>query len=288
MMKILVLGVTGMLGSAVFKALGEAGQFQVWGSQRGNKPHPKLAALPSEGIVTGLDVLDQDELVKTFSEIKPDVVINCVGLIKQLDNANNPLVVLPINAMLPHRLLGLCKLAGARLVHISTDCVFDGRKGNYVETDASNAVDLYGRSKFIGEIHGDAGAITLRTSIIGHELGSSFALLEWFLAQQGSVKGFEKAVFSGVPTCELARIIIDYVLPRPSLSGLYHVAAKPISKLDLLQLVAREYGTTTIIHPDSSLVIDRSLCAARFNRATGYTPPEWPDLIHNMRQSRIQ
>ena len=287
-MRILVLGITGMLGSAVFKSLCETKQFQVWGSQRGNAPHPKLANMLASGILTGLDVLDQDSLVNAFTKVKPDVVINCVGLIKQLDQANDPLVALPINAMLPHRLARLCSLAGARLVHISTDCVFNGRKGNYLESDPSDAEDLYGRSKYIGELHDSPSAITLRTSIIGHELGTSFALLEWFLAQQGSVKGFSKAIFSGVPTCELARIIIEYVLPKPQLYGLYHVAAEPISKLNLLQLVAKEYGVQTTINPDSGLVIDRSLCAERFQQASGYTAPKWPDLIQKMRQSRIQ
>ncbi|VWX32671.1 dTDP-4-dehydrorhamnose reductase [Limnobacter sp. 130] len=287
-MKILVLGITGMLGSAVFKALCESKRHQVWGSQRGRSPHPKLAEFPSAGILTGLDVLDQDSLAQTFAKVKPDVVINCVGLIKQLDQANDPLVALPINSLLPHRLLQLCEVAGARLVHISTDCVFSGRKGNYLETDVSDAEDLYGKSKYIGELHNSPYAITLRTSIIGHELGTSFALLEWFLAQQGSVKGFSKAIFSGVPTCELAEIILDHVIPKPELHGLYHVAAKPIAKLDLLQLVAQAYGLRTQINPDSSLVIDRSLCANRFQQASGYTAPEWPDLIQKMRQSRIQ
>lgn len=287
-MKILVLGITGMLGSAVFKALCERKRHQVWGSQRGRSPHPKLAEFPSAGILTGLDVLDQDSLTHTFAKVKPNVVINCVGLIKQLDQANDPLVALPINSLLPHRLLQLCEVAGARLVHISTDCVFSGRKGNYLETDDSDAEDLYGKSKYIGELHSSPYAITLRTSIIGHELGTSFALLEWFLAQQGSVKGFSKAIFSGVPTCELAEIILDHVIPKPELHGLYHVAAKPIAKLDLLQLVAQAYGLRTQINPDSSLVIDRSLCANRFQQASGYTAPEWPDLIQKMRQSRIQ
>lgn len=287
-MKILVLGITGMLGSAVFKALCETNAHEVWGSQRGNSPHAKLAGLPASGILTGLDVLDHDGLTQAFAKLKPDLVINCVGLIKQLDQANNPLVALPINAMLPHRLLALCEVGNARLVHISTDCVFNGKKGNYLETDPSDAEDLYGRSKYIGELHHSPNAITLRTSIIGHELGTSFALLEWFLAQQGSVKGFSKAIFSGVPTCELAKIIIEYVLPQPQLHGLYHVAAEPISKLNLLQLVASEYGVQTTITPDDGLVIDRSLCAARFQQASGYTPPKWPDLIQKMRQTRIQ
>lgn len=287
MTKILVLGLTGMLGSAVYKALCENEGFEVWGSIRGNALHPKLKQFKSAGVLTGLDVLDHDSLLAAFNKVKPDVVINCVGLIKQLENANNPLVALPINSMLPHRLLQLCSLSGARLVHVSTDCVFNGKKGNYLESDPSDAEDLYGRSKYIGELHEVPNAITLRTSIIGHELGSSFALLDWFLSQKAGVKGYSKAIFSGVPTSELARVIIQHVVPLPNLSGLYHVASEPISKLHLLQLIASEYGVQTTITPDDALVIDRSLCGARFQQASGYTAPKWPDLIRQMRQSRI-
>ena len=285
-MRILVLGITGMLGSAVFKSLCEAKQFQVWGSQRGNAPHPKLANMLASGILTGLDVLDQDSLVNAFTKVKPDVVINCVGLIKQLDQANDPLVALPINAMLPHRLARLCSLAGARLVHISTDCVFNGRKGNYLESDPSDAEDLYGRSKYIGELHDLPHAITLRTSIIGHELGSNYALVDWFLSQEEGVKGFTKAIFSGLPTVELARVIKDFVVPHPQLNGLYHVAAKPIDKFRLLSLVAAHYGKSVDILPDDALVIDRSLDGSRFRESTGYVAPEWPELIRRMYEQR--
>ena len=189
--------------------------------------------------------------------------------------------MLPINSLLPHRLARHCGAFNARLIHVSTDCVFDGAKGNYVESDVSNATDLYGMSKLIGEVAG-TNAITLRTSIIGHELSTRHGLVEWFLAQTGSVNGFTKAYFSGLPTIELATIIRDHVLPRPTMNGLYHVAAARISKYDLLRQVAETYHKSIEIIPDDALVIDRSLNGSRFNEATGYVAPGWISLIEKM------
>ena len=221
-----------------------------------------------------------------FTRVQPEVVINCVGLIKQLSDAKNPLTALPINAMLPHRLARLCELGGVRLIHVSTDCVFSGRKGLYLESDLSDAEDLYGKSKYIGELHELPHAITLRTSIIGHELNSNYALVDWFLSQHGGVKGFTKAIFSGLPTVELARVMKDFVIPHPKLNGLYHVAAEPIDKFRLLSLVAAQYGKLIEIRPDDALVIDRSLDGARFREATGYVAPDWPELVRRMHQQR--
>ena len=213
--------------------------------------------------------------------MKPDIASNCIGVVKQLAEAKNPLYAVPLNTMLPHRLASLCQIVGARLIHISTDCVFSGAKGNYLETDFPDADDLYGRSKLLGEVD-YPHTVTLRTSIIGHEMAGRRSLLNWFLSQSGSVKGFTRAVFSGLPTIELSRVVRDYVLPRPELHGLYHVAAKPINKYDLLSLIAKVYGKEINIVPDKDFVIDRSLNADKFQKATGYMPPEWPDLIAAM------
>lgn len=285
-MKILILGASGMLGSAVFKVFSLDSSHQVWGSLRSPANIKYFPKTCSGRLLTGVDVLDQDSLATVLSSVRPDVVINCVGLIKQLADAKDPLSALPINAMLPHRLARLCTLSGARLIHVSTDCVFSGLKGEYLESDHSDAEDLYGKSKYIGELHDYPNAITLRTSIIGHELSSSYALVDWFLAQEGSVRGFSKAIFSGLPTVELARVMKDFVLPHPELNGLYHVAAEPIAKLDLLTLIARQYGKTIEIRPDASLVIDRSLNSERFTQATGYKAPSWPQLVELMHATR--
>jgi len=280
-MKVLVLGVSGMLGNAVFRHFAEDPQFDVFGSARGAAVRKYFTPALADKIVLGTDVDNADSLAQLFAKVKPNVVINCIGLIKQLAEANDPLQAIPINSLLPHRLARLCEIANARLVHVSTDCVFSGDKGGYRESDFPDAKDLYGRSKFLGEVSAPH-TITLRTSIIGHELNSANALVGWFLAQEGSVKGFTKAIFSGLPTIELAHVIRDIVLPRPELSGLYHVAAQPIDKFALISEVARAYDKKIDIIPDDRLVIDRSLNADRFHAATGYQAPTWPELIKKM------
>ncbi|CRM47983.1 dTDP-4-dehydrorhamnose reductase family protein [Pseudomonas sp. 44 R 15] len=285
-MKILVLGVTGMLGSAVFKYIASHTSHSVFGTMRGRGGRKYFDEKYAENFYSDVDVLDYEALVGVFEQARPDVVINCVGLIKQLAQAKDPLSTLPLNSMLPHRLSKLCALIGARLVHVSTDCVFTGEKGMYLESDISDAIDLYGKSKFIGEIQDQPHAITLRTSIIGHELASSASLVDWFLSQEGAVKGFTKAIFSGVPTSELARIITDFVIPNPQLFGLYHVSAEPIDKFTLLNEIAKIYEKKIDIVPDDHLAIDRSLDSTRFRQAVGYVPPAWPDLIQFMRAQR--
>ncbi|WP_349431857.1 SDR family oxidoreductase [Methylomarinum sp. Ch1-1] len=283
-MKVLVLGVTGMLGSAVFKTLSM--HHDVYGTVRNGSAKRFFSDLLQQKLIVGIDVLDQDALVDLLVNVQPDVVVNCVGLIKQLPNSKNPLVALPINAMFPHRLARLCGLQGCRLIHISTDCVFSGDKGMYLESDESDAKDLYGKSKYIGELHDYSHCVTLRTSIIGHELNSNASLVDWFLSQEGQVKGFTKAIFSGLPTAELAQVINYFVLPSPGLSGLYHVSAEPIDKYSLLNFVKQVYGKSLEILPDDSLKIDRSLDSNRFRMATGYAPKSWPDLIQFMYEKR--
>lgn len=287
-MRILVLGVSGMLGSTVFRLLSASTGHMVTGTLRNPRD---LASFPSplrERINIGIDVLDQDSLIQVLSENAPDAVINCVGLIKQLSAAKDPLVALPINALFPHRLTRLCRLGGARLIHVSTDCVFSGRSGGYRESDITDAEDLYGKSKQLGEVAGQTHAITLRTSIIGHELHSNRALVDWFLTSHGEVKGFTRVIFSGLPTVELAGVIRDHVLPNEALHGLYHVSAAPISKHDLLKLIAETYAKQISILPSEELVIDRSLNSDRFKSATGYQPPAWPELIRTMHDDYLQ
>ena len=277
-----------MLGSAILYSLQKNEEYETWGTLRNDNGLAYFPAQTHAKLIYNVDVLDEKILNDVFERIKPDLVINCVGLIKQLSCANDPLIVLPINSLFPHRLARICELFDARLIHISTDCVFSGRKGMYKESDPSDAEDLYGKSKFIGELSDLPHVLTLRTSIIGHELNSNYALIDWFLSQKEQVKGYVNAIFSGLPTVELTRVIIDYVIPRPHLYGLYHVAAKPISKYDLLNLVAEIYGKKINIIPEDQVCIDRSLNAERFKEATGYVAPEWPYLIEMLYQSRLQ
>lgn len=278
---VLVLGASGMLGNAVLRLFAVSPDYTAFGSMRSSTLLPRLPRDLQPQVITGVDVENTDSLMRLFSTVRPQVVINCIGLVKQLAEADDPLLALPINAMLPHRLARLCDLAGARLVHVSTDCVFSGSRGGYVESDAPDAQDLYGRSKLLGEVD-YPHAVTLRTSIIGHELGSAHGLVGWFLKQQGRVKGYRRAVFSGLPTVELARVIRDHVLPKAKLHGTYHVSAAPINKFDLLTLVARAYGKDVEIVVDEAVRIDRSLDSSRFRAETGYAPDDWPALIDRM------
>lgn len=280
-MRVLILGVTGMLGNAMYRVLSESTSHRVYGTVRGESARGHFQGPLRDNLISGIDVEQQDAIVRAFAHVRPEVVVNCVGLVKQLADVNDPLQAVPLNTLLPHRLAALCGATGARLVHISTDCVFSGKQGSYRESDFPDAYDLYGRSKLLGEVD-YPHAVTLRTSIIGHELSGARSLVGWFLAQKGQVKGFTRAIFSGLPTVELAHVVRDVVLSHPALSGLYHVAAEPINKYDLLKQVAEVYGKTITIVPSEDLVIDRSLNADRFQAATGYNPPPWPTLIQRM------
>lgn len=283
--RVLVLGASGMLGNAVLRVFHESAGFAAFGTARSAAVLRHLPPALHSRIVPGVDVEQFDSLVMAFAKVRPHVVVNCIGVVKQLAEADDPLFAIPINSVLPHRLARLAQAVGARFVHISTDCVFDGKKGMYTEADFPDAYDLYGRSKLLGEVDYE-NAITLRTSIIGHELSSANGLVGWFLSQEGAVRGFTRAIFSGLPTVELARVIRDAVLPHPSLRGLYHVSVDPITKYDLLRLVAETYGRTNMINPDDKLVIDRSLDSSRFRAATGYAPPSWPALVRAMHDFR--
>ncbi|MFA6051828.1 MAG: SDR family oxidoreductase [Methylobacter sp.] len=280
-MKVLVIGASGMIGSTIIRVLNEKEEWNVFGTVRSGDVKRFFSPKIAKRLVTGIDVGNHDVLVKVFAQVHPDVVINCAGLTKHLPGAEDHLTAIPINTLMPHRLAGLCDLTGARLIHISTDCVFSGKKGGYTEDDPADAADVYGKSKFLGEVN-YPHTITLRTSTIGHELQSTHGLLDWFLSQQGQCEGFAHAIFSGLPTVVFAQVIRDEVIPRPDMFGLYHVAAKPIAKYDLLRLIAEVYGKSIDIVREDRFEIDRSLNAERFRAATGYVAPDWPELVKLM------
>jgi len=280
-MKVLVMGATGMIGSTTFRVLSEQHDWKVYGTIRSESTKQFFLPEIATRLIANIDVNNYDALVDVFSKIHPDVVINCIGATKHKVGGNDPLIAIPLNAMLPHRLTVLCAAVNARLVHVSTDCVFSGRRGSYTENDFPDSDDIYGRSKALGEVD-YSNVITLRTSTIGHELQSSYGLLNWFFSQQGSCKGYKNAFFSGLPTVEFARVIRDIVIPRLDLHGLYHVAGPTIAKYDLLKLIAMIYEKSIEIIPDHDFNIDRSLDADRFFAATGYQSAEWPELIRIM------
>ncbi len=280
-MKILILGGSGMLGHRLWINLCK--EHEVWVTVRGeHNPFPNAPEFPAEFIRYRVDGLIFDEVARALASIQPDLVINCIGLIKQGGyTAHDPLFSISLNALLPHRVSLICRVAKIRMIHISTDCVFSGRKGNYVAEDQSDAEDLYGRTKFLGEVH-YPHTITLRTSIIGRELKNHLGLIDWFLSQKGTIKGFQRAIYTGFTTDEISRIIMNYVIPHPELSGVYHVSNEPISKYDLLMLAKETYGRDVTILPDQEFVCDRSLDSTRFRQATGYTPPSWAEMIREM------
>ena len=284
--RILILGASGMLGHDLFRYFSRNTNYLTYGTVR------KKTNLPSdiersENIIEGVDAFSFETIKNVFNTVRPDIVVNCIGIIKQLKSATDPIVAITINSLLPHQLAQLSKEHDSRLIHISTDCVFSGTKGMYTEQDQSDCDDLYGKSKFLGEVHYPQ-SFTFRTSIIGHEINTSLSLVDWFLAQSGAVKGFKKAVFSGFPTIEIARVIDEFVIPHPELSGLYQVSAEPINKYDLLKLISSIYGKEIDIIPDDIVKIDRSLDSTRFRESTGYFPPSWEKLIQSMYNNHIK
>lgn len=284
-MKILVLGASGMIGSAMVRVLGENRAWEVFGTLRSACANRFFLPSVASKLLPGVDIDNNDELARIFSRLQPEVVVNCIGLTKHRSESNDPVLAIQINSLLPHRIAELCAVARARLIHVSTDCVFSGLKGSYVEDDLADACDVYGKTKFLGEVD-YPHAVTLRTSTIGHELQSTHGLLEWFLSQKGKCKGFERAIFSGLPSTVFAQVVRDIVIPRTDLFGMYHVGAKAINKYELLRLIAKVYGKAIEIIRDDSFAIDRSLDSGLFSRKTGYVAPSWPELIQSMYASR--
>jgi len=280
-MRILVFGASGMLGHKLIQQLSP--HAEVWGTVRGPAEMlTRYGLFDASRIVPNIDAGDATSIFSAISETKPDVVINAVGVVKQLPSAKDFIGTLSINSLFPHRLAQLSAEFGFRLLTISTDCVFDGVQGNYTESDKTNADDLYGKSKNLGEVtYGNA--LTLRTSIIGRELNTRHSLVEWFLSNEGgSVKGFTNAIYSGFPTLILADIIKSLIFDHPELTGLYHVSSEPINKYELLNLIKTYYEADIRIEPSGEFRIDRSLDSTRFREATDFRPQSWELMIEKM------
>ena len=276
---VLVLGATGLLGNAVFRSVSAASDLRVTGTIRREAARGLFAPELADRLTVVGDIEDPDQLARLLDAVRPDVVVNCIAAGRPAPA--DPMRSIQVYSVLPRRLSHLCRLSGTRLVQISSDGVFSGARGSYSEEDLPDANDVYGISKLLGEIT-EPHAITLRTSIIGHELQSTGGLLEWFLSQHERCRCYTRAIFSGFPTIVLANLIRDVVIPRSDLHGIYHVATPPISKFDLLRLVAKRYDKKIELIPDDRANPDRTLVAARFEKATGYVPPGWPTLVDLM------
>ncbi len=285
--RLLILGANGMLGGSLFRYFESLGSYEVLGTVRSDASKGGLVNQGfSKNIVSGVDFLDLTRLKEIVADFKPDLLLNCIGVIKQVDDARLPIRLIELNSLLPHRLAELCSQNGCRLIHFSTDCVFAGDRGNYLEADAPDASDLYGRSKALGEVDYD-NHLTLRTSLIGHELRAGVSLIDWFLKQKGVVKGYANAVFSGVPTVFLAEVLDRYILSS-EIKGLFHLGVKPIDKYQLLELVKRNYNVDVVLEAYHDMKIDRSLNSKKFQELAGFSPPEWPVLISKMRNEYEQ
>lgn len=279
-MRILILGGDGMLGHQLFKLL--RGRHDVKVTLRREFPaYAGCALFSPQNALAGVDVRMPDRLLTVLSEFHADAVVNAVGIVKQRPDGLDVIPNLEINALLPHRLALVCRAIGARLIHISTDCVFSGKRGQYREDDTPDPVDIYGHSKLLGEVT-QSGVITLRTSIIGRSLYRNASLIDWFLRQQGRIGGYRNAIFSGFTTKEVSRTIATLLEQHPDASGLYHLSSNAISKYDLLVGLRDRLGSATDIVADDSLRIDRSLDSTRFRREFDYTPPAWDRMLDEL------
>lgn len=279
--RILVFGGGGMLGHRLVRHLDASGH-EVWATFRAAAPSEGFDILDPARCITGVEATDHGSFAEAVAKVSPDLIVNAVGIIKQRHSSGDEARMIAVNSLFPHRLRAEAERAGARLISFSTDCVFSGSRGRYRESDVPDADDLYGRSKLLGEVLGD-DVLTIRTSMIGREMGSANGLLEWFLKNAGGrVSGYRKAFFSGLTTLELSRVVGDVIIPDKYLNGLYHIAGPRISKLDLLTLIDRRMGLGTEIAPTDDPELDRSLDQSRFRKRTGYAPPSWDSMIEEL------
>ena len=268
MSRILIVGANGMLGGSLFRYFSNETKHDVLGTLRSASSAEYFRKLGFENFYLGVDVRDVTSVESLIQNFAPDFVFNCVGIIKQLDEAKAPVSSIEVNSLLPHRLATFCDAVGAKLVHFSTDCVFSGSRGAYSEDDIPDAFDLYGRSKLLGEV-AYGRHLTLRTSIIGHELNSSVSLVDWFLSQSEVVKGYSKTIFSGLPTVCVAEFLATYIVRPHAPEGLLHLSADPIDKYSLLKIVAERYGVGTSLQEDAELKLDRSLSSEKLRAMVG-------------------
>lgn len=279
--RVLILGGTGMLGHKAYQIISQ--EFDTWVTfRRYNSNFNKLGIFHESKIIDGVDAFSFNTVESAIKSVRPHIILNCIGIIKQLKDAKCPKTSIYINSLLPHLLAETCQSNNIRLIHISTDCVFSGKRGNYQEIDISDAEDLYGRSKYLGEVNYPPG-LTLRTSIIGHELNSKVSLIDWFLSNKGGrVFGYEKAFYTGLSTVAFSKEIVRIIMDFPTLSGLYHVSSERISKLELLKLINKIYNCHVLIEPDKHFFCDRSLNSEKYRSLTGFIPENWDIMIKEM------
>jgi len=280
--RILIFGGSGMLGHQLWQCLSVRlpETFVVIRQSRQAYKEFKLFK-NSERVFDNIDAMDFSTIQSVLSKIRPDFVLNCVGITKRREAATDPAVSITLNSLFPHKLAKWGQDNNAKVVSFSTDCVFDGKTGNYTEESLTSAEDIYGKTKALGEVK-TGNALTLRSSFIGPELSHGSELLEWFLAQTGTVKGFKNAVYSGLTTLELCRIVEKIIFDYPAAKGLYNVSSDPITKFDLLTLIKKKMGLSIEIIPEDNFYCNRSLDSSRFRKEFNYTPPSWEKMVDEL------
>ena len=282
-MKILILGANGMIGHQMWRKLDQAFPGQVWGSVRNEATfYKKFGIFKSERLIPHLDVTDFVKTQRVLDEHKPDVILNCIGITLRKPEIKNSELCLEVNSMFPHRLSFWVKKNKTRLIHFSTDCVFDGSDGLYDEDSDPTAKDVYGKTKFLGEVSGQ-GCLTLRTPILGREIEGKTELVEWFLAQKNKkIKGFANAIYSGITSPEIAKQVIQIIKNYPNLEGLYQISSQPISKYDLLVMLNEIAAVDATIERDETYATNKSLDSKKYRQLTGYQPPSWHYMLTEM------
>jgi len=277
--KILILGANGMLGHTLFSKLSLNRDLDVYGTIRNNQSikwfHNK------DKIYTNVYAGDINIFSFILKNLEPEYVINCIGVHRQSDAIKNPIISIKINSLVPHLFAEECEKLGCKFIHFSTDYVFNGKKGMYVEKDIPNPEEIYGKSKLLGEISNKKNSLTIRSSIIGHELGTSLSLVEWFLNQKNKVNGHKNFYTTSITTIEMANIIENYVFYN-NLNGIMHISSEPINKFDILTKISNIYNKPIEIIPDENFICNSTLDSSLFKKLTGYSAPSWDIMLNNM------
>jgi dTDP-4-dehydrorhamnose reductase len=282
-LRVLILGASGMIGHRMWATLGE--RHEAIGVLRRTELGP-LASIPGidlKNAILGIEIQNISKLTKIIEETKPDIVLNCIGIVKQLKDSSDHLKSITLNALFPHQLAKVCADNNARMIQFSSDCVFDGKKGYYKESDLPNDQDLYGRTKAMGEVDYLKNVLTMRTSSIGREVFPHGGLIEWFIGNSGkSITGYKKAIYSGFPSKRLGNIIADYIIPNSTLSGIVHVAGTPIDKFSLLNMIKDHFQLKIEILANDQVSIERSLNYEHFSKITGFVAPSWKEMMKDL------
>ena len=271
-----------MIGHKLWQALAAGNNDDIVGTLHGQRDAFARYALFDERIIEQFEAADFEGVTSVLNRIRPSVIVNCIGITKRKSEASDVAKMFMINARFPHHLARWAAGNGARVIQFSTDCVFDGADGNYSERSVVTAPDLYGQTKYFGELDYDH-CLTIRTSMIGREITGHTELLEWFLAQRGKcITGYRNARYSGLTTLAMARLLPRIVREHPQLCGKYQIAGPIITKYDLLCQLREAFGLEVKVVPDETFHCDRTLQSDRFVQATGIRIPSWEKMLSEL------